>query len=82
MVKCTKSLQSLNYYFTWTAIVDRCSKLFQTREASLRLSERCGQSWPRLCLVEASLTSPVPLQKNKQKTTTFNYTTTDTVPGV
>lgn len=81
MVKCM-SLQSLNYYSTWTAIVDRCSKLFQTREASLRLSERCGQSWPRLCLVEASLTSPVPLQKNKQKTTTFNYTTTDTVSGV
>lgn len=50
---------------TWTASVDRCSTLYQRKEASWRLYGSCDQSWPPLGLEEASSVSLAPLEKDR-----------------
>lgn len=50
------------HYLTWTASVCHCSTLCRRRGASWRQCVSCGQSWLRLCLVEAFSTSLVPLE--------------------
>lgn len=52
-------------YVTWTASVGHCSILYQRKEASWHQYVNCDQSWPRLCSVEAFVTSPAPLTEDK-----------------
>lgn len=57
--RCNEELCQL----TWTASVDRCSTLYQRKEASWRLYVSCDRSWPPLCSEEASSASLAPLAK-------------------